>query len=297
MGIKVFCTTIADFEAICKTLKTKNIQYFTHDVVSNKSQKFVLSGLPNFPIEEIKAALLHEGLKINDVKKMRTKSENENYALFLVYFDNSSITLQGLRKVKFILNAVVGWKPYQQARNGPTQCNNCQLYGHGNKNCHLQPRCAKCGLKHHTTTCMKDQQPQLESSFIPKCCLCGGEHSSKDRNCPKRVSYMNMKINQSKSSTARLSNAQPRHQPSPTRSNESPHSTHVTPNTKYSDWFKQTHRSEVNTQPTDELLSNDLLTEMMIELFQGLRASKTRLDQIQTVAAVVLKYSTISNYV
>lgn len=34
------------------------------------------------------------------------------------------------------------------SKNGPTQCNNCQLHGHGRKNCTLQPRCAKCAGKH-----------------------------------------------------------------------------------------------------------------------------------------------------
>lgn len=301
MGIKVFCTTLADFETVRNTLKNNQVQHFTHDVSSSKSQKFVLSGLPNFPIEDVKTALQQENLGIIDVKKMKIRSENENYALFLVYFNNNSTTLQCLRKVKYILNVAVGWKPYQQARNGPTQCNNCQLYGHGNKNCLLQPRCAKCGGKHQTSICLRNQQPQPEVSFIAKCCLCGGQHSSKDRNCPKRLNYINMKLNQSQAALTRSSNTKNRPQPppQPTRNITSQNSSSapVTVNKKYSDWFKPTHRIEVNVQPPDELLSNDLLTEMMIELFQGLRASKTRLDQIQTVASVVLKYSTINNNV
>lgn len=298
MGIKVFCSSLVDFEMVRNALKANQIQYYTHDIVSSKSQKFVLSGLPNFDAEEVKSALQQEGLDVIDVKKMKTKYENENYPLFLVYFNNSSINLLNLRKVKFILNVSVAWKAYQQARNGPTQCNNCQLYGHGIKNCQLQPRCAKCGLKHQTSSCMKDQQPQPENAFIPKCCLCGGEHSSKDRNCPKRLSYINMKLNQSKTSS-RPPNAQSRIQsPPPSRSavNSYSSSTPVTTNKKYSDWFKSSHHNEANVQPSDELLSNDLLAEMMIELFQGLRASKTRLDQIQTVASVVLKYSTVNNH-
>lgn len=299
MGIKVFCTTLADFETVRMTLKNNQVQYFTHDIVSSKSQKFVLSGLPNFQPNEVKSALQHEGLDIIDVKKMNTKYENENYALFLVYFNNNSITLLNLRKVKFILNVSVGWKPYQQARNGPTQCNNCQLYGHGNKNCQLQPRCAKCGLKHQTSSCMKDQQPQPEASFILKCCLCGGDHSSKDRNCPKRLSYINMKLKHSQATSSSSTNTQPQSSSPQTRGTTNSYlpSSPVTTNKKYSDWFKPSNRNDVHTHPTDELLSNELLAEMMIELFQGLRASKTRLDQIQTVTSVVLKYTTINNHV
>lgn len=52
MGIKVFCNTLDDFETVRLTLKNKQVQYFTHDIVASKSQKFVLSGLPNFQADE-----------------------------------------------------------------------------------------------------------------------------------------------------------------------------------------------------------------------------------------------------
>ncbi|KAJ6637015.1 RNA-directed DNA polymerase from mobile element jockey [Pseudolycoriella hygida] len=66
-------------------------------------------------------------------------------------------------------------------------------------------------------------------------------------------------------------------------------SAQVTPNKKYSDWFKSTNRNAVDDLPNDDLLPSELLTEMMLEIFQGPRACRTRLDQIQTVASVVLK--------
>lgn len=68
----------------------------------------------------------------------------------------------------------------------------------------VQSHCAKCGLKHQTSNCMKDQQP--EASFIPKCCLCAGDH---------RLNYINMKLNQSKASSMRPLNGQSRHRSSP----------------------------------------------------------------------------------
>lgn len=291
LGIKVFCSSLVDFEIVRGKLSTQKIQYFTHDVAVNKTQKFVLSGLPNFPIDDIKTALQELDVPTIDIKKMKTKSSNENYALYLVYFNNNSTNLQSLRKVKYVLNVVVDWKPYYQARNGPTQCSNCQLYGHGNKNCNLQSRCAKCGLKHHTANCTKDQQQSPDLAFTPKCCLCAGTHSSKDKNCPKRLSYIQM------NSTS--NNMQPLRHSSPLKTNNSPgtspsRSPTVNKTQKYSDWFKDVGCDNGYSQSTDDLLPNELLSEMMIELFQGLRASKTRLDQIQTVTSVVLKYSTIN---
>lgn len=107
-----------------------------------------------------------------------------------------------------------------------------------------------------------------------------------------------MKLNQTKSSKPRQ-NPQRSHQ-SFTPPAVSTRSIPVTTNKKYSDWFQHGERSEARaTEPTgppnDDLLSHELLTEMMIELFKGLRSSKTRLDQIQTVASVVLKYMHMSN--
>lgn len=110
------------------------------------------------PIEDVKAGLSEAKIEFTDVKVMRTKNDNPNHVFFLVYFANKSITLQALNQTKFILHIVVKWSTYIQARNGPTQCNNCQLYGHGVKNCHLPPKCAKCGRSHPTGSCTKDQQ-------------------------------------------------------------------------------------------------------------------------------------------
>lgn len=103
-----------------------------------------------------------------------------------------------------------------------------------------------------------------------------------------------MKLNQPKGT----SNAQSRaHQPPPPPPRITSNSPPVTNMKKYSDWLKPTHQNADNAERCDELLSNDQLTEMMIELFQGLRASKTRLDQIQAVASVVLKYSISTRHV
>lgn len=72
MEIKIFCATLDDFNKVRRQLEKDQIQHFTHDVASSKSQKFVLSGLPYFPTEEVKTALQQEHLDVIDVKKMKT---------------------------------------------------------------------------------------------------------------------------------------------------------------------------------------------------------------------------------
>lgn len=132
---------------------------------------------------------------------MRIKNDHQNYALFLVYFANKSIKLQELRSNKYILNVVISWSPYIPSKKGPTQCNNCQLHGHGSKNCNLPPRCSKCGGKHESNACLRDQFSLPEQLYV--CCLCGNAHSSRDRNCPKRIDYIKMKLSRSSTKTNR----------------------------------------------------------------------------------------------
>lgn len=119
LGIKVLCNTV-------------------DDIPSQKTTKFVLS--------------VHStNINFLDVKKMNTKRESDSFALYLVYFNNKTVKLQELKQIKYVLNVVIKWQPYIPSKNGPTQCNNCQLHGHGSKNCSLPPRCAKCAGKHQTT--------------------------------------------------------------------------------------------------------------------------------------------------
>lgn len=169
MGVKILCNTLDDYNTSIRGLKDANVEFYSHDVPSQQLMKFVLSGLPDLPIDEVKTGLRLANLQFVDVKKMRTKGDNKNYALYLVYFANKSTKLSELKVSKFILNVVVSWSPYIAARKGPTQCNNCQLHGHGSKNCNLPPRCAKCGGKHDSAACLRDQFPLPEQPYM--CCL------------------------------------------------------------------------------------------------------------------------------
>lgn len=295
LGIKIFCTSLDEFKKVCNRLSSSKLQYFTHDVQTDKLSKFVLSGLPRMQIDEVKAGLTEAQIKFTDVKAMRSKSENPNYALYLVYFANKTTTLQELNKTKFILHVIIKWSTYIQAKNGPTQCNNCQLYGHGNKNCHLPPKCAKCGRSHLTSSCTKDQQTE---QFIPKCCLCGQNHTSKSRECPKRLDYIRMRMSQSKQQReANSKQALPsRNAPNPTP--RAFDSTKVTSSQKYSDWFKSSNgtppsNERAGLEPlSDDLLSNETLLKMMKELFISLRSCRSKYDQLEAVTGIVLKYST-----
>lgn len=300
MGIKILCSSLDDYNASIKGLKEAKVEFYSHDIPSQQLMKFVLSGLPELTVDEVKTGLQMANIEFVDVKKMHTKGDNRNYALYLVYFANKSTKLSELKTNKYILNIVVAWSPYIASRKGPTQCNNCQLHGHGSKNCNLPPRCSKCGGKHETVACLRDQLPQPEQPYL--CCLCGNAHSSRDRNCPKRIDYIKMKLSRTTSrpnpsrnpnrSTDQRSQQQTSHQQTfNRRDNEFP-ALKVHQGRKFSDWFtpNQSTPIEANRNFDEELFTPQQLLELTTELISNLKACRTKLDQFQVITRLAIKY-------
>ena len=61
----------------------------------------------------------------------------------------------------------------------PTQCFNCQCYGHVAKYCKAgPPRCVFCGEKGHA------KRENKCSRRYPRCCLCRGNHQAYSKRCP-----------------------------------------------------------------------------------------------------------------
>lgn len=191
IGTKITLTNTNDFKTVKQYLVAQKKTFFTHDIPEERTRKFVLSGLPESNISEIKQQLVAANINCLEIKKITTKSPDK--CLYLVYFNDKSVKLDQLKKTKALGNVIVKWSNYITSKNGPTQCNQCQLYGHGSKNCNLPPRCLRCSGNHHKNDCPHSEAEQ----FSPKCCLCNGNHQSNFPDCPKRLSYMSMRTNTS----------------------------------------------------------------------------------------------------
>lgn len=306
MGIKILCNTLDDYNASIRGLKEAKIEFYSHDIPSLQPMKFVLSGLPDLAVDEVKTGLQMANIQFVDVKKMHTKGDHKNYALYLVYFANKSTKLSELKVNKYVLNIVVSWSPYIASRKGPTQCNNCQLHGHGSKNCNLPPRCSKCGGKHESRACLRDQLPLPEQLYV--CCLCGNAHSSRDRNCPKRIDYIKMKLSHSSSKSNHASKSNhsvdqrsrqhmTHQQPSTNNNSEFP-SIKVHQGRKFSDWFSPSQPNspaiEANRNASEELFSPQQLLELTTELISNLKVCRTKMDQFQVITKLAIKY--VTNY-
>lgn len=312
IGTKISLDSNDHFHRLRQHLKSLNKHFFTHDIHEEKTNKFVLSGLHEINTHEIKQMLSEVNIKCLEVKKMTIK--NQYKCLYLVYFDDKNIKLDTLRKIRSLSNIIVNWSHYNSSKNGPTQCNNCQVYGHGNKNCNLPPRCLYCGGKHYKTECSAAEN----ETFVPKCCLCEGNHQSNSVDCPKRSSYIQMRqatsghykplrpeyhskpfnadpndfprlsqpVNDQISWASHFQNQQTvKRLPSRTPNATQPSTSSLVSN----DQLPQPSTSK-NQHSTNDLFSLDELLLISQTLISELSNCKTRIDQYNTITKLALKF-------
>lgn len=192
-----------DHKKVKEFLTQNNIAHFAYHSPNSKPLKFVLHGLCEQRIDDLKNTLNGLGINPADVKALNIKKRRyDQQAVYLLYFAPGSITLSRLREIKHIENVAVRWERYQpQQGANVAQCRNCQLYGHSSINCAMQSKCLVCAGNHKTDVCekripklvLKQQQQEasapLDRSFI-KCANCGEQHTANYLGCAKRKTYL-----------------------------------------------------------------------------------------------------------
>lgn len=187
-GYKIVVPSQQHYNAVEEYLHQKKAEYFSHDIPGKKPFKVVLRGLYEMEPEELKGHLTLLGLKVEAIHKIRRKQANVKFRdqLYLVHLVNGSTSLNDLKAIRAVTNVIVEWERYRPVHRDVTQCTKCFSFGHGARNCHMNPRCDKCGAKHDADECVTDV-------IVPKRCNCNGDHRSTDRNCPKRAEFVQMR--------------------------------------------------------------------------------------------------------
>ncbi|XP_058448904.1 uncharacterized protein LOC131428864 [Malaya genurostris] len=186
IGIKVMLHTKSEYVKAKNYLDRAGAEYFSHDLATEKPFKAVVRGLPLMSGNDI-ASELAERYKLQPVAvfPMTRKDVTNKYrdCLYLVHFKKGTVTLNALKAVRSISSMIVSWEPYRGTNRDVTQCMRCLNFGHGTRNCHLQPRCNNCGQVHLTSSC------PAEGDAVLKCIHCGEGHRSTDKQCRKREEY------------------------------------------------------------------------------------------------------------
>lgn len=181
---KIHVNTENDFRKLVSDFESSKKNFYTYQLKSSRGLHVVIKGIDHsVDTAEISKALELEGFKIKNVINIRNR-ERIPQPLFRVEFEHGDIKLKKgevhpIYSLRYLLHRrVTVEEPHR--RKGPTQCLNCQEYGHTRTYCHLNPVCVVCGELHHSNQCDKPR----EDPSVKKCSNCNKNHTANYRGCP-----------------------------------------------------------------------------------------------------------------
>lgn len=249
--VSVKTTSIEDHKNLISFLQQSNIQFHTFTLPELKDLSTVLKGLPpDYTNEEIEQEIKEQNDQVKNVIKMTTKNMTI-YPIYLVKFHNS-VNYREILNISYLFHTRIYWEKYRH--NTTTQCYNCQLFGHGARNCNRQAKCLKCGQDHDSRNCTKPREEE------PTCANCGENHLANSKHCTSYQNYL----------SKRKKKKPPLPQPKYNQQNQSfdidefpilPNSSDSTPKTQRSSWnrrnktndYKETHKIKESLEDINEL--------------------------------------------
>ncbi len=175
------------FRQVRDTLIKNNVEFFTHQLRSEKLFRVVIRGL--HPQTETKiiaddlAANGHEAIRITNVTVKKTNdptnSKKTSVPVPIFYVDlKNQRNNQEVDSIRYINHQRVHMEPPNAKRDVIPQCLRCQQLGHTQNFCALKERCVKCAGFHPSKKC------PIPIERKPKCANCSGEHTANYRGCP-----------------------------------------------------------------------------------------------------------------
>jgi hypothetical protein len=325
IGVQMFIQAKAEFHNFQKVLTDKKWEFFTFLPDDERQVKFVLYGLMDVSEDQLRQELEDNNLQPTSIKLMTSKRKRfDNECLFLLSFKKDEMNINELRKTHALFRIIVRWEKYRNKREGPVQCRQCQMFGHSSMNCHMVPKCIKCGENHQSKNCIynvmtsPDQKPKIPEDKV-KCSNCGGPHTANHIECPERARYLELmhKI-RGKNTNTTASRARSRKTPAaadpeefpPMQNNSngrtplhceySPYSlqsqrgNHHPPASPYTNKTNQGKNSSnarmYQNNANEELFSEKELMQIMRTLVVKLRSCRNRLDQLEVISELALKF-------
>lgn len=293
-GIKLFASTNDDFNVLKKALEEQknSIHFFTYATEEERMLKFVLYGLPDMATDEIQTALEEKQVKPIMVKKMQLKTTRyQGQANYVVYYlKKSGMKIQDMLPIRGLLGYVVKWAYFSVKTNSITQCSNCQEFGHGSKHCFMPFKCMKCSGAHESSKCPLNSP---DTKRIPddqlKCVLCGGGHSARYKDCPKRLSFMEMRQNL-RSKIPQQKQRIPRYINSNINNSNLQVNHTLQPTVRLESIASVLKKAAPVNDPSADLYSSTECVKIFNELFSALSTCRTKADQIYTLTTIALKY-------
>lgn len=298
IGTKIMLQSSVTYNKVKTLLNAANVEFFSHDLNSEKYDKFILSGIPKTPKEEIETALNAYQIEPVEIREIEQKNKRFNEETsYIVSFNHNTTNLKNLSKTR--INYIVPkWRIFRNSKNNITQCRRCQLYGHGIRNCNMPPKCAKCGLNHLSDDC---------DSPVQKCANCKGDHTAISLECPKRKEFIEMRnrLASSNNKSSRKPTPAPRknlnnfpnlkptnmvqYNTTPRWAAQRPTNTNVWSNLFKDNSNKPSH-STTNNNPAQSIFKAEEIGPIMVELLTGLRGCQNKEQQLVVMFEIATKY-------
>jgi hypothetical protein len=176
--------SLEDKVAIIAGLKSASIDHYTFSEKSEKTATFVLKGFYDAPCNEVLKRVIEAGITATKVTILARKMD---YSFYLVQISSQNINRNVLNHNHRIIDSVfVKWENIRKSTKGPTQCYNCQRWGHSSQNCGFKFRCVKCTENHPVGHCKRTTR-----DGSPKCVNCNGDHAASHRQYQAFITYSN----------------------------------------------------------------------------------------------------------
>lgn len=192
LGVKLTLINLESYNKVKIILQNSKIEHFSFSSRIQNPLKVVLTGLPEMKSDDLKTELIKNKIEPEIILemiplKLTERSYNiHNNINYLFKFDKDKIKFNDICRIKSLFNVIVRWYPYVNNRKGPTQCRNCQMYGHGTSHCGKLTKCMKCGGNHTVENC---------TEVTIKCANCNNEHEANSKDCPNRHKYVAIRQN------------------------------------------------------------------------------------------------------
>ncbi|GFX34186.1 nucleic-acid-binding protein from transposon X-element [Trichonephila clavipes] len=159
-------------------LKKLKFQFYTIRAKADCPIKVVIKGLPGTTKpEEIKEDLELLGYTPERVNQLFRRKTKRALPIFLITLTRNldNLKIFDLKTLSYLSIRVEGYNG-----KGVTQCYTCNNFNHTSENCHLNPRCLKCGENHLARDCPIKQK--FETAYCINCHIYG--HMANYKGCP-----------------------------------------------------------------------------------------------------------------
>ena len=126
-----------------KLLKNLSANFHTYQLKQKRSFRVVLRNIHHsVDLDELKFELQNLGHEVTNISKIKHRISKNSLSLFFIDLKQKANNKE-IYNVNPLLNSIVKFEP-PLVKKEIIQCKRCQRYGHTQKYCNHNFRCAKC---------------------------------------------------------------------------------------------------------------------------------------------------------